>query len=61
MLKSILAVAGAIDRPPLAPTPDDSSSIKALIAAGLLPLAWFGANKLAKRRDCSNTDSRGPG
>jgi biotin transport system substrate-specific component len=29
-------------------------AIKAVIAAGLLPLAWFGANKLAKRR---GTDS----
>ena len=26
-------------------------AIKAVIAAGLLPLAWFGANKLATRRD----------
>ena len=25
--------------------------IKAVIAAGLLPLAWLGADKLAKRRD----------
>lgn len=31
-------------------------AIKALIAAGLLPLAWFGANKLAKRRDSSQLD-----
>jgi biotin transport system substrate-specific component len=28
-------------------------AIKALIAAGLLPLAWWGANKLQKRRDSS--------
>jgi biotin transport system substrate-specific component len=28
-------------------------AIKAVIAAGLLPLAWFGANKLANRRDAS--------
>lgn len=26
-------------------------AIKALIAAGLLPLAWFGADRLAKRRE----------